>query len=454
MMNFPKISVFILFAGLCSAVACVNVDNTLGSGFVPSNQMMEMKIESFDLPMELACADSIQSGYISSMQLGSVATQTYGPFSAAMAVSFTPAVDSIDWGKDPKFLQMSLGFGLETSFCPSSDQEFIPQNIYIYQLKVPLDSTKVYPNSITEKDYDPTPINAGTIVYTGNGDISTYLTEDFGKKLFEFSMSQLDSTEYFMKHFYGLYIKTDQMEEGTLGGRLNKVDLSASMVYLTYRCTDADGKPAYRTASFALGDKYSVNTYKSSSKKLETRNPEDALYFEGLSGVKPVIRAKALKKMIEDWAKQTNTDLNKVLISRAKIELPFDYNGDRTSLDKYPANLFPCKRALNESIASYVYYEPIDEVDDAVFEAGDMNRSQMNYTTDMGIYLQSLLKKSDSEITAFDDLWLMPTSEETDPSTGAIYYTVNYYDYYIGKLNGTKSNRRPKLTLTYTLINQ
>lgn len=453
-MRFSKISVLILSAGILSTAACVIVDNSLGSNFVPSSQILDINIESFDLPMELACADSIQSGYVSTMQLGSISTETFGTFDAAMAVSFTPAVDSIDWGKNPKFLQMSFGMSSDSSFCPTEDQNYVPQNIYIYQLKVPLDSTKVYPDSITEKDYDPTPISTGVIIYTGSGDIAGYLTEAFGKKLFDFTMAQLDSTEYFMKHFYGLYIKTDTMEEGTLGGRLNKIDLNSAMVYLTYCCTDNDGKTAYRTASFVLGDKYSVNTYHSSSKKLETANPENAIYFEALSGVKPVVRAKALKAMIENWAEMTGIDMDKLLITRAKIELPFDYNGDRTSLDKYPGNLFPCRRALNKSIASYVYYEPFDEVDDDVFELGEMNRSLMSYSTDVGIYLQDLLKKSDSEITAFDDIWFMPTSEVTDSSTGNIYYTVNYADYSYGKLNGMKSNRRPKLTLTYTTINQ
>lgn len=452
-MRLAKVTAgFVIVAALFSFVSCINIDNTLGKDLIPSDQYLDIQIETFDLPVELASADSLQSSYFSSMRLGNVVTEEFGSFNADMAVSFTPSTDSIVWGKDPKFIDMTAYLTVESSFCPSEDQKFIPQTIHFYQLAVELDSTMTYSGSITDKDYIHTPIEAHSVTYTGDGTINVSFKEEFGKRLFDFTMEQLDSTKYFMKHFFGMYITSDPLEEGTLGGRLNSVDLSSAYVYLNYSFTDDDGMRKSASVSFKLGTEFSVGVYRTSSKHMETADPKDRIYCEGLTGIKPVIRGAALKSAMDKWIEQMGMDRSRLLINRASIDFPFDYNGDRNSLDSYPMTLFPCRRVRNSTANYVIFYEPIAEIQESLFEQGGMNRSLMLYRSDIGLQLQSLIKKDKSEVDFSDDLWMMPVTIYSDESTGETYYLADTESYYTGTLNGTSSNRRPQMTVTYTYI--
>ena len=452
-MNFNRIfAVASTALAIAFATSCVYVDKSLGQDLIPSDQYLDMAVEKFDVPVELASADSIQAYGQSSVNLGCVVTDDFGKLNAAIAAEITPAVDSIIWGKEPRFVQMTASLTTSTAFCPSDDQKYIPQNIHFYQLNRPMDSTMLYSGQITEKDYNHTPIERNNVVYTGDGVIEVYFKEEFGKKLFDFTMEQLDSAEYFMNHFYGMYICVDGLEDGTKGGRINSVDLSTAYVYFTYSSVDENGERLTHTVDFALGQYYSLGVMEASSKHMETKTPEETIFAEGLTGIKPVIRGKDLRNMLDIWASSKGLDPKRILINRALLEFPFEYNGDRYSLDNYPADLFPSKRLKTKKDSQNLFYSPIDESGDVMFEAGAINRSLMCYRSDIGLYLQSLIRKDKSQINGSDDLWMMPVTSYSDSSTGETYYLTDCYSYYTARLNGTKAQRRPNLVLTYTYI--
>lgn len=452
-MNYRKIlSKMMLFAVTAFASSCVNIDNELGVNLVAIDQYLEVKTVDIDLPVELAVCDSLQTGSPEKLMFGSVNHGKFGTFDASMALAIVPAIDSIDWGKDPEFQEMTLLLPLSVAFYTSDDQRYIPQNIHVHQLKKAMDSTCVFTSSITEKDIDfDTKITLNDPVYKGglSESVSVSFTKEFASKLFKFSMEQLDSTEYFLNHFYGLHISVDSEEENSEGGRLNYFDPTETALFFTYKTTDDEGKRVYRTATFDLSYA-SCGVYKSSSKSLETKDAKEAIYCEGLTGIKPVIRAEKLHDAVTDWAQKNNVELESAIINRALIRLPFEYDGNLHSLDKYPAALSPCKRIFDKSVAEYPYFAPAEEVDDSMFLSGEINRSFMEYRIDIGIQMQSIMDKEKGQFTQYDDLWLMPSTTITSSYTATSYSIADNTVYYYGVLNGTESSRKPQISITYT----
>jgi hypothetical protein len=442
---------FILFSAAALVfTSCITTDKTLGSLYIPSSQDIYLHTAEIDLPVENRVADNLQSSITGSVIIGSITSDQFGTFRSSAALSFTPASDSITWGIDPEFISMEMDALVTSTQSLKDNQKFIPQNIYAYQLNFELDSTHIYANSVTDKDYIHKSILKNNSIYMGGDSIKMVFTKEFGEKLFKIDMATLDSTELFMKAFYGLYITTDDVEEGLTGGRLNMIDLSTAFVQLTYRSTNAAGVRRDTSASFLLGDRHCVDINEVGSHKLESSNPQDFLYYEGMAGIKPFVGGAALKKAIDNWAKANNIDLSKILISKAVLDFPFEYSGNYKDYDIYPDNLFPC---LRRTSGNYKIFSPIDEIEsDTDYNFGSINRSLMTYRPDAALYIQDLIKKSYSDLDTEYDIWMMPTIQYSDSYSSSVYYYADYQYYRTGVLNGRSAERHPVLRLTYTVL--
>ena len=452
MKRFKVLAGLLTIAALLFSVSCVEIDTTVGSALVPTNSNIYVNTAEFDLPVGLKAADSIQTVVTGAVMVGSITSEKYGTFRSSGSVTVTPSTDSIVWGLNPEVRRVYIELSLASVQALDSSQYYIPQTFYVHRLLHPLDSIMVYNNSIGERDYDHAQLADQTIVYTGESSITVELKPDFGKEFFKFSMEQLDSTAYFINHFNGLYFCCDDIEEGTLGGRLNTFDLSNSAIHLEYYYTDEDdGKRKIDEVTFDMGTVYSVNTMSSESGIYATKDAKDLLYVESFCGIKPHIDAVKLKKILSDWAESNLLDMDDILISKAVLEFPFDYKGDPSVFNNFPSSLFPCRRIYNAK-KNTTNYVPLDEVYESELEAGDINRSLLNYRSDACIYIQELIQKQEYEITREDDLWIMPIIEYSNSQTGEIYYYADYAYYTQCELFGTGCVRRPTLRITYSVL--
>jgi len=64
-------------AALFAVSSCIDVDPTLGSKYVPSNQDLSMAIKEFDLPVEMRMCDSLQSSLSGTNPMISVTTTLF-----------------------------------------------------------------------------------------------------------------------------------------------------------------------------------------------------------------------------------------------------------------------------------------------------------------------------------------------------------------------------------------
>ena len=430
-------------------VSCIDTDYTLGSRMVPDNQDISLHTATLDLPVDLRMADSLQTTVTSSVTLGAIRTNQFGLFHSDAAFSVTPANDSITWGRNPSVRSITLSMTADTALIVNASQRYIPQNFYVHQLNLELDSTMTYNNSLPADCYRPEPLAEGGCIYMGEGLYEVTITKSIGERLFQIPMSVLDSADLFMKQFYGFYLRCDDPEEGTEGGRLTCFDLSSSFLYLTYDYDDDEGIRRTKTATFNLGEYYCLNRSTAGSRDLEEADTRQTLYMEGLCGIKPHIDARKVRSLVAAWAAENQIPLNNLLIAKATVSFPFEYNGDRTQFDYYSTTMFPSRRVRGET---QVIYTPLDEINNTSMEDGTIDRSLLQYTSNISIYLQDLIQRDVSSINADDDLWMMPIVSYYNSYTSTTYYYSDYYYYTQNILNGTAADRHPVLKLTYSIL--
>ncbi len=436
-----------LLSALFFLASCINTDHTLGSAFVPDSQDISVHTITLDLPLgESRPVADLQSQMSSSVTVGSLGTA----ISSEGLMSVNAATDSIIWGRNPSVHRVYLSFSRDTTLILQDDQLYIPQNLYVHQLTFELDSTHANGSLDIFKGeyYTATPVSDGGCVYTGDDIYIVDLKKSVGERLLQIPMEVLDSAELFMKQFYGFCLRTEQPDSQTDGnaGRLTVFDLSGSSLYLVWDYDDENGNRLRSTASFQLGQYYSLNLYRNGGTPAD--NGGDIL-VRGLSGNKPRIEAASLRKAVTDWAAADGIALENLVVAKATVEFPFEYDGDLHRFDHYADNLFPCRRTLTDGLP---YYTPIEEINDTDLENGSIDRSLLRYKSNISLYLQDILQRDAGGLTDEDDLWMMPTTAYYNSYTGATYYYADNVYYSQTVLNGTAAERHPVLKLTYSVL--
>ena len=263
---------------LSCLVSCITKDNTLGSALVPANQDISIRTASFDLPVGLKMADSLQTSVGQSATVGAIRTERYGLFHSDAAMAVTASYDSIVWGKNPTVNSIKLTLACDSAMVVKAGERYIPQNLYVHRLKVLLDSTMIYHNCITEDDYDHEVLSLGGVVFNGGETYTVELDPKLGEELLKIPMETLDNDTAFMKVFKGLYIRCDDPVEGLEGGRLNNFNLTSSYISINYSYDDDKGVRRIKSDNFTLGEYYSVNISSSGARSLEQPLAADALY--------------------------------------------------------------------------------------------------------------------------------------------------------------------------------
>ena len=449
------VGILLCAALLSTTQSCITKDYKLGSSLIPTDQDVNIYSTEIDLPVELRLSESIQSYGTGLLCVGSINSPIFGKTRSEAAFTVTPTTDSIQWGKNPEFESAYLSLTLSDAQIMEDNQEFILQNLYVHRLTSPLDSTMYFSDSLDDSWYDPEPISDGCAVYDGGETILIPIKESYMKELFNYTMEQMDSTEYFINHFYGMYLRCDDVEDGSYGGRLNDFSTSDSYLSFTLHYTDEDdGLRKDKAITFDLADYWAVNRITSDAASLVAEGPEEAICTDGLCGVKPVVNAKELKKTIESWIKDNNIDKGRFMITRAALEFPFEYTGESEDYDNFPTNLFPCRRIWDSTGEKFRYLNPIDEIEDSTFDPGSINRSLFYYKPDAGQFIQELVAMDEDDVDDTYDLWMMPTVSSTSSTTGDTYYYADVTTYYQGIINGTKSARHPVLKLSYVVIGE
>ena len=457
---------------LLGSASCVDINEELGGSLIPTDQKWDV------FPQEPVVLENIQMQMSDSLSGYSTSRFTFGAINdgsvlgtSSKAASFTlvPLRDSLDFGRNPKITQFHFSAVRDTLSTVNDFEQRILQNVYVSELKKPLDSTIIYTSSLS----DPAVLNeyvdlskritAGVPVYAGGDslsfDFSIEYAEKFMAKIQEAQKAgQMDSVDHFTKYLPGIYFSTDA--PAGKGGRINMFELGldnsdgyvrGNFAELKFTAEyDYSKEPVDTSFIFFFGpgdfirfDKSGKPQYPSqfsfNSSKHETSDiykegvtATDKIYVEGGSGVKPVVKAEDIKNIVEDLiAAEGIKDPKEVVINKATIMLPYNVDGDYELLDKYPPILSPTVR-LRSADGKYVTYAGLTDASVSTENQGEINRSINMYTPDISHHIQEILKldrtSKDYEKTIESyDIWFLIMHEEVIKSESSSSSMNDYY---------------------------
>lgn len=434
--------------------SCIENNRETGEGILPDGLVPQVGTKTFDLPVTNRVSDSVQSSNSSNMLIGTLSDPIYGTVTCNAASLIVPYSDSTDFGDNAELIGAYLTLSVDSTYFLENSQEGIHQRIRIYKLTHMLDSTMQFCNPIRQEDYDPVPVTVSDPVIYGTGKIRIDLTDDFAGELLATTPEEFSDFDLFFKRIFGLYIEVETPLNSTSGGRLNYLNLGYSTINLNYR-TEVERNDGTEkidtTESFVFGYYTAINKFSTTSSNLENDNPEDSLYLEGLSGVKPHISAADLKELLDTWIAEEQLEDYAIIVSRAELKFPYEMPEDYERFDtEHPARIYAFT-STPWATDTLRIYKPLEEVYDVV-NIGSINRSEKVYSMDITAYIQQLLATDQADINSSMDLWIAPMSSSTSSYSSTVYYNFDNHNYNRIILNGPASERKPTLTLTFGLM--
>ncbi len=457
---------------LLGSASCITINEELGENLIPTDQKWDV------FPQEPAVLENIRLQMADSLSGYSTTRFTFGAVndgsvlgttSKTSSITLVPIWDTLDFGEDTKIRQFHFTAVRDTLSTVYDNEQRILQNVYVSELKKPLDSTIIYTSSLS----DPKVLNefvdlqsritAGTPVYSGGDSLSFDFSLEYANKVWKQidaaqKAGQMDSVDHFLKYVPGIYFRTDtpvgaggrinmfrigvDNSNGYLAGNYAELKFTArydysdepvdtSFIFLfgpgDFVKIDDDGNISYPNQfAFNASDHETSEIYKSGVVAT------DKIYVEGGGGLKPVVKAEEIKQILEQQIMAEGIiDLAQVVVNKATIVLPYDVDGDYALLDKYPQILSPTVR-LHSTDGTYVTYAGLTDSSISTENQGEINRSLSMYSPDISHHVQEILKldRNDPDysknIEKYDIWFLIMADELVEDTT----YDSSYDDYY------------------------
>ncbi|MBQ3978005.1 MAG: DUF4270 family protein [Bacteroidales bacterium] len=439
-------------------LSCTNVNESIGGNFIATNLKYDFFTAEFDLDeVWMKPVDSL-SGYSSRrINFGAVRDDNYGLFKRGCALTLVPVLREFDFGTDPVFRRFKFQAESDSVSIGDESEGSILQNVNVYALEESLLSNRFY--SRTAPKYGEKRITKGVPVVNGTDSLVFDFTEEFGKKYLSITSEDLKDFEEYNKKFPGIYITTD--DPAGNGGRFNMFKMNI---------TDSYNGTIYRTDNYAVlyfsgiyngerrdsslmfyfsppefqnldslinlkvqPEQYVFNVDSHESDYLAGK-ADDKVYIEGGSGLKPVIPADEIRRLVNPEIISKGGDPTTALISKATIVLPFEFPEDYKSMYLFPRILSPSVKITRDSS---VVFAGLTDASVSTENQGDINRSLCNFAPDVTHHVQQIIRKVDDPDISDYDIWMLIMRYESTTTTNAeasemadFYQQMAYYSYY------------------------
>lgn len=444
-------AIIALMAGLMS---CVGVDQNLGGDFIPTDQKYDFHTAEFDLDeVWMKSIDSLTAYSSRRITIGSIRDETFGLFSRGSVVTLVPVLDSVDFGKDPVFKRFKFKAAVDSVSVADESQANILQNVNVYALDEPLGSKEYF--SRAEIKHGSKRITKGVPIANGKDSLTFDFTEEYGKQYLSMTQDDLKDLKTYAKKFPGIYLCTDDptgnggrfdMYEfdilrtvaGTSGSYIARTDNYA----ILYFNGEFNGERRDSSLMFyfspvemqdldslinakSLPSQYVFNVDRHESDHLVGR-ADDKIYIEGGSGIKPVVPAAEIQRLVNAEIIRKGGEPITTLITKATIEMPFDFPEDYTTMFRYPKVLSP---TIKISTDTTVTFAGLTDASASNENQGDVNRSLCNYAPDITHHVQQIIRKSegDKKLSNYDIWFLIMWYETTTTTDSQAEEMANYY---------------------------
>ena len=444
-------AIIALMAGLMS---CVGVDQNLGGDFIPTDQKYDFHTAEFDLDeVWMKSIDSLTAYSSRRITIGSIRDETFGLFSRGSVVTLVPVLDSVDFGKDPVFKRFKFKAAVDSVSVADESQANILQNVNVYALDEPLGSKEYF--SRAEIKHGSKRITKGVPIANGKDSLTFDFTEEYGKQYLSMTQDDLKDLKTYAKKFPGIYLCTDDptgnggrfdMYEfdilrtvaGTSGSYIARTDNYA----ILYFNGEFNGERRDSSLMFyfspvemqdldslinakSLPSQYVFNVDRHESDHL-VGQADDKIYIEGGSGIKPVVPAAEIQSLVNAEIIRKGGEPITTLITKATIEMPFDFPEDYTTMFRYPKVLSP---TIKISTDTTVTFAGLTDASASNENQGDVNRSLCNYAPDITHHVQQIIRKSegDKKLSNYDIWFLIMWYETTTTTDSQAEEMANYY---------------------------
>ncbi|MBR1926989.1 MAG: hypothetical protein IJ840_04470 [Bacteroidales bacterium] len=454
-------------AFLAALMSCVNVNEKLGGDFIATNMKYDFHSAEFELnDVWMKPADSLSAYSSRRINFGAIRDETFGLFRRGCAIVLVPVLNDVDFGDSPIFQRFRFQAEIDSVSVSDPSQSNILQNVYVYEITEPLDPKKYYSN--TEVRHGPKRITKGVPIVNGIDSLTFEFTSEFGQKYLNITSEDMSDFEKYTSKFPGIYLTTNDPDG--VGGRfnlfkMNILEASTSSSYSYPSRTDNyavmyfsgiyDGERRDTSMMFyfsplefqdlnenistnTLPDQYVFNVDSHESGDLAGK-ADDILYVEGGSGLKPVISADEIRRLVLSDISSKGADPATALISKATVEMPFDFPEDYRSMYLYPDILSP---TIKISTDSSVVFAGLTDASASDENEGNINRSLCVYAPDITHHVQQIIRQKDKEDISDYDIWMLimhvetTTTTNADASQMANYYQQIAYASYANQLYG------------------
>ena len=479
-------------ATLISHISCVDINEHLGENLIPSDQLWDVYApEAVALDdIVLRTSDSLSAYSTRRMTFGTINDGGLGSCRKGTSITLVPLIKGIDLGDNPRPVQFHFSAVRDTLSTVNDNQQRMMQNIFVYSLKEALDETILYTNSLSPgvKNPDATETNEekfidrskyiskGIPVYNGGDSLSFDFSEEYAKSVIEgmqdfyegYAEKKDTLLSDYLKLVPGIYIESEA--PSGVGGRINMFDLAlefSSSGYISGNYAELKIRTDYgtrkdvdtsfifffgpadfiATGSSDIPTQYAFNgsTHTSEADYDKGVAATDKIYVDGGSGVKPVIKARNIRSILNQMISNAEKDgikmaLNpdEVVINKATVILPYDVDNNWDKLEKYPTILSPTVRlqGTDDDDKKYVTYAGLTDASIESENHGDINRSLSMYSPDISHHVQEImkLKQEEGETDAdFEkrlekyDIWMLIMHQEVTVTTSP---GSSYDDYY------------------------
>ena len=356
-----------LAAAMLCIYSCVEIDNSIGTNFLPSDQLY--KTYAIEVPItdiRMAMPDSLSGVSSTRITVGAVRDDEFGLSTRASAFSLVPFYDTLDFG-DPgtqTLKRFRLRATLDTTSISEPNQEYILQNLNVYELTKPVNkqadiNSKVEFNSSKR-------ISRGIPVLNGVSDLVFDFSQEFAQKFMDIKQEDLKDMDTYLAKYPGIYLETEAPEGD--GGRINMYDLQLDYEdnYLSSCFAELSFKAKYKGVEkdtaflfyFGAADFFDIDSLLTSASvgylpqtclnvsgqsevsKSKVGSVGEYYTIEGGGGLKPMIPAAELRQMMID-AISPYGNPKEAVINKATVVLPFEDPGDYSQIDQYPSILSP-----------------------------------------------------------------------------------------------------------------
>jgi hypothetical protein len=445
--------ILVAIALLAALMSCVNVNEKLGGDLIATNMKYDFHSATFDLnDIWMKPSDSLSAYSSRRINFGAIRDDTFGLFRRGCAIILVPVVDSVYLGESPVFKRFRFQAEIDSVSVADPSQSNILQNVYVYDLTEPLDPKKYYSN--TEVKHGSKRITKGVPIVNGTDSLTFEFTSEFGEKYLKITQEDMDDYDRYTSKFPGIYITTNDPVGD--GGRFNlfkmsilEANTSSGSSYPTrtdnyavmYYSGIYNGERKDTSLMFyfsplefqdlnhiietnTLPDQYVFNVDYHESGNLAGK-ADDVLYVEGGSGLKPVISADEIRRLVLAEISSKGVDPATALISKATVEMPFDFPEDYRTMYLFPDILSP---TIKISTDTSVVFAGLTDASASDENQGDINRSLCVYAPDITHHVQQIIRQKDKENISDYDIWMLIMHVETTTKTDAnASQMANYY---------------------------